>query len=212
MADNYLEKKMEEWQQKPSSVSRKPLNLARLIMKSRSYRGYDKSFVVRRDQLLKLVEAVRLVPSARNRQPLRYRLVLRDEAHKVLPHIRLGGALPELHLPFAGSEPEAFVVICRDASSDEDNHLYIDLGIAAQSLLLRATEMGLGGIMIGAFDAEPLKRELGLKLQPLLVVAIGRPAEQIEIKDITAAESRAYYRENGVHYVPKLRLEELLVE
>lgn len=212
MADNYLEKKMEEWQQKPSTVNRKSMNMSRLIRKNRSYRGYDKKFVVRRDQLLSLIEAVRLVPSARNRQPLRYRLVLRDEAHKVLPHIRLGGALPELHLPFAGSEPEAFVVICRDGACEADHHLYIDLGIAAQTLLLRAVEMGLGGVMIGAFDAAPLQRELSLSLDPLLVVAIGRPDEQIEIRDITSSESRAYYRENGVHYVPKLLLDELIVK
>ena len=59
-----------------------------------------------------MIEVNTRIPSARNQQVLRFRPVLADEAHKVLPHIRLGGALPALRLPFPGTEPNAFIIIC----------------------------------------------------------------------------------------------------
>ncbi len=212
MADNYLEKKMEEWREKPITPVRKKRDLLHLLKQNRSYRGYEQSFEVREDQLLKIIEVNRMIPSARNRQPLRFRPVLKSEAHKLLPLIRLGAALPDLHLPFPGTEPEAFVVVCAEEGCLEDKYLYVDLGISAQSMLLRATELGLGGIMIGAFQPEALMQALDLTLKPLLVIAIGRPAEQIVLTDITADKSRNYYRSSsGVHYVPKLMLEELLI-
>ena len=106
MADNYLGRKMEEYEaQKCASVRTRRVSLASLIAKNRSTRGFDASFKVREDQLVSLVEAARLAPSARNQQVLRFRLVTADEAELLLPHIRLGGALPELNLPLAGKEP-----------------------------------------------------------------------------------------------------------
>lgn len=211
MADNYLEKKMEEWREMPTKSSTKRIGtLARLLRKNRSHRGYDASFKVREDQLLKIIAVNSLIPSARNAQRLRFRAVLDIEADKILPHIRLGGALPHLHLPFAGEEPRAFIVVC--STQEEDRYVSIDLGISAQSMLLQAVELGLNGICIGAFDGEAIKKELDLPYVPLLVIAIGRGIEKIELVPIKASESHAYYREKGVHYVPKLTLEDLLIK
>lgn len=209
MADNYLDKKMEEYMSKPSTVRRQTMTLKRLLQKSRSYRGYDPKFVVREDQLRSIIEVNRYTPSARNQQALRFKPVLQDQAHNVLKHIRLGAALPELNLPFEGSEPNAFIVICCDVP--DDKYLYMDLGISAQSMLLRATEMGLNGICIGAFDREAISRELSLNTTPLLILAIGRGSEKIELVDIEEGQSRNYYRRDGVHYVPKLVLDALIL-
>ncbi len=211
MADNYLEKRMEAWRSQPSTKPRPRATLEQLLRKNRSCRGYDRSFTVRKDQLQRLIAVNTLIPSARNQQVLRFRPVTADEAHKVLPHIRMGGALPALHLPFPGTEPEAFIVVC--STVDPDAYVYTDLGISAQSMLLQAAEIGLNGLCIGAFDREALRRELALPLQPLLVIAIGRGCERIELVGIAADENHAYYRdEAGTHYVPKLRPEELLIE
>jgi nitroreductase len=209
MADNYLEKKYEELREKRPVIRRNHLSLDTLLHRNRSYRGYDPSRTVTRDELLKLVEVTTLVPSGMNRQALRYRLVTEADSDKVLPLIRLGGALPELHLPFPGTEPRAFLVIC--STVPESPVIDIDLGIAAQSLLLKAVEMGLNGIIIRAFDPVKLQEALGLELLPLLVIAIGKGAENIYLKPVEAGESLAYYRKDGVHFVPKLKAEELLI-
>ena len=210
MADNYLGRKMEEYEaQKCASVRTRRVSLVSLLTKNRSTRGFDSSFKVRNDQLHSLVEAARLAPSARNQQALRYRLVTEDEASLLLPHIRLGAALRELNLPLEGSEPNAFVVIC---ATEEGQFVDIDLGIAAQTILLRAVEMGLNGVCIAAFDGEAVTNALELPLTPRLIIAIGRSAERIEIVDINAGESQTYYRKNGTHFVPKLRTEELIIK
>ena len=141
---------------------------------------------------------------------MRFRPVLSGEAQKVLAHIRLGGALPHLHLPLPGTEPNAFIIICSTAA--EDRYVDIDLGISAQSMLLQAAEIGLNGICIGAFDKERIRQEFGLKWEPLLILAIGRGIEKIELVPIGADDERAYYRENDTHYVPKVRPEDLTIK
>lgn len=209
MADNYLEKRMEDYlAQQPSK--KRVATLSRLLLRNRSYRGYDASFIVRDDQLRRIIEVARLCPSARNQQVLRFRPVLYDEVAKVLENIRLGGALPELKLPFAGTEPNAFIVIC--STVEESKYVDMDLGIVAQSMLLQATELGLGGICIGAFDHAAIKERLQLPYEPLLVLAIGRPAEHIELKECRAGDNLTYYREEGIHYVPKITIDDLIIK
>ena len=67
------------------------------------------------------------------------------------------------------------------------------------------------GICIGAFDKEPIRREFGLDAEPLLILALGKGIEKIELTEIGSDGDRAYYRKNGTHYVPKVRLEDLLI-
>lgn len=213
MADNYLERKMEEYRARTAAAqgSRRPLaTLSRLLLKNRSHRGYDANFIVREDQLRRIIAVNAKIPSARNQQVLRFRPVLSGKAQKVLAHIRLGGALPHLHLPLPGTEPNAFIIVCSTAA--EDRYVDIDLGISAQSMLLQAAEIGLNGICIGAFDKERIRQEFGLEWEPLLILAIGRGIEKIELVPIGADGDRAYYREGGTHYVPKVRPEDLTIE
>ena len=213
MADNYLERKMEEYRARTAAGqgSRRPLaTLGRLLLKNRSHRGYDANFIVREDQLRRIIAVNAKIPSARNQQVLRFRPVLSGEAQKILAHIRFGGALPHLHLPLPGTEPNAFIIVCSTVA--EDRYVDIDLGISAQSMLLQAAEIGLNGICIGAFDKERIRQEFGLEWEPLLILAIGRGIEKIELVPIGADGERAYYRENDTHYVPKVRPEDLTIK
>ena len=209
MADNYLEKRMEDYRSQ-APRAKKVATLNKLLRRNRSYRGYDTSFEVRADQLRRIIETATLCPSARNQQVLRFRPVLRNESDKVLKHIRLGGALPELHLPFPGTEPQAFIVIC--STVEESKYVDIDLGIVAQTMLLQATELGLGGICIGAFDHAEIKEALNLPYEPVLVIAFGRPSEHIELVECSEGDSLTYYRKDGTHYVPKIRVDDLIIK
>ncbi len=209
MADNYLEKRMEDYLNQAPRAKR-VATLNKLLRRNRSYRGYDTSFEVRADQLRRIIETATLCPSARNQQVLRFRPVLRNESDKVLKQIRLGGALPELHLPFPGTEPQAFIVIC--STVEESKYVDIDLGIVAQTMLLQATELGLGGICIGAFDHAEIKEVLNLPYEPVLVIAFGRPSEHIELVECSEGDSLTYYRKDGIHYVPKIRVDDLIIK
>ena len=211
MADNYLGKKMED-HYAPTTAKRGKSHpsIAKLLLRNRSHRAYDNSFQVREDQLRRIIDVNSLTTSARNQQVLRFRMVLDNEADKVLPHIKMGAALPELHLPEKGSEPRAFIIIC--STVEESRFVDIDLGIAAQSMLLQAVEIGLNGICIAAFDKQKIREDFQLPYEPLLILAIGRGKDNIQLSEIKADEIHNYYPQEGVHYVPKLTIEELIIK
>ena len=213
MADNYLENRYDELfgsGRKKTVVKHVGQSIDSLLKKNRSYRGYDKNTKVSMEQLKKIVAVNPLLPSGRNQQALRFKLITHDTgAEKVLANIKLGGALPELHLPFEGTEPEAFIIIC--STVPENKILDIDLGISSQSMLLKAVEMGLNGIMIGAYNKENIKKKFDLPYEPVLIVAIGKGVETIRLVKINEDESHKYYRQDGVHFVPKVKLEQLIL-
>ncbi|MBO4605026.1 MAG: nitroreductase family protein [Bacteroidales bacterium] len=208
MADNYLEKRQEEIS-RAATVSNRP-SLETLIRRNRSVRGYDQSYVVHERQLKAMVAVNPKVASSVNQQALRFHLVTKGpEADEVNRHIKMGRALPELHLPFPGTEPEAFIVVC--TTKPENPGLLIDLGISVQTMLLKAVDLGLNGLIIRNFDHAALQAGLGLPLEPICVVAVGKSAEKIELVEISAEESIKYYRKDGIHYVPKIRVEDIII-
>jgi len=210
MADGYLEKRMEEFSSNSRRSTVKHISLDVLFEKNRSCRGYKKDFVVKRDMLERIVNVNTKIASGKNQQVLRFKLVTKGEdADYVLKNIKLGGMLPELHLPYEGTEPEAFIIVCTTMA--ETKIVDIDLGISLQSMSLKATEMGLNGLIICAFNKANIVEHFKLQYEPLAVLAIGKSAENIKLKPISLDESRAYYRVNGVHYVPKVRLEDIMI-
>ena len=211
MADNYLEKRYEETlgSNKPK-VKRIGHTIDELLLRSRSHRGYNKNYVVSRAELERIVGVCSRLPSGCNQQVLRYFLVTKETgADRVLPLIRLGAALPELHLPHLGSEPEAFIICCSETK--ESKLVDIDLGIALQSMALKAVEMGLNTLMIGAFNHEKLQETLQIPMEPLMLLAVGKGTDRIELVLTDEAAPRAYYRRDGVHYVPKVKSSDLIL-
>ena len=186
-----------------------------LVRKNRSYRGYDRRRKLSREELVKLVEAARLCPSSVNLQPLRYFLAFDEQTvGRIQAETRWAKGLPELTLPHPGKEPTAFIVICQDTRIDPNlSRFQRDVGIVAQTMLLTAVEMELGGCMIGNFNAGALPAALGLDacLRPLLVVALGKPDETVILTD--ASDGVTAYRRDEAdrHYVPKRTLEDLII-
>ncbi len=192
------------------------MKIKELAEKNRSYRGYDETRRVTREELTEFVECARLCPSSVNVQPLKYRLVYeKEEVDRLQAQTKWARALPDLHLPHEGMCPTAFIVICQDTRiSDSMARYQKDVGIVAQTMLLAATEMELGGCMIGNFGAASVRETLGLPeyMAPMLVVAFGKPAETIVLTEIEDGESTNYYRdEKDVHYVPKRKLEDIIL-
>jgi nitroreductase len=209
MADGYLEKRMEEFSSNTKKTTVKHQSLDTLFEKNRSHRGYNKDYVVKRDMLERIVNVNTKVATGKNQQVLRFKLVTKgEEADYVLQNIKLGGMLPELHLPYKGTEPEAFIIVC--TSAPESKIIDIDLGISLQSMALKATEMGLNGLIICAFNKANITEHFKLQYEPLAILAVGKGIENIKLKPISVDESRAYYREDGVHYVPKVKLEDII--
>lgn len=182
-----------------------------LVLKNRSYRGYDESRRITREEMLELVDLARMVPSAANRQPLRYHIAAEKAEVDAIQALTLwAGALPQLALPYEGHRPTGFVVICHDISCGQN---LMDVGIAAQTMLLAAAEKGFGGCMIGSFNKKELPGLIGLPegIVPSLVIALGVPDEEIRLVEAEGRDTTYYRDEKDVHYVPKRKLEDILV-
>lgn len=187
-----------------------------LIIANRSYRGYDETYNFTREQLISYIDLTRFTASSVNAQPLKYHIAYKkDEVELILSMTKWARALPDMKLPHDNMHPTGFIVICQDMNvSDNLARYQKDIGIVAQTILLAATEENLGGCMIGNFSPDEVKEKLSLPyhIQPVLIIALGKPAEKIVIKEIDNGESIKYYRdENDIHYVPKRKLNDILL-
>lgn len=187
-----------------------------LLLNNRSYRSYDSSRQVARDELLDMIECTRLAASSMNMQPLKYRLVYEaDEVAKFAPLTKWAGSLKTIKLPPEGHHPTAYIVICHDTQIAGNMQTFLrDVGIVAQTILLAAVEMGLGGCMIGNFSADEASEVLSIdkKYIPNLVLAIGKPDEIIILTESKPNESIKYFRDdNNIHYVPKRSIDEVVL-
>ena len=188
--------------------------LRELLLNNRSIRSFDKSKRITKNELLDMIECTRLCPSSANVQPLKFRPVfLEEECDKVFSGTKWAGYLKDMKIPPEGNEPSAYVVVLHDKNVAQNTAPFMkDTGIVSHTILLRACEMGYGGCMIGSFDKDIVSDALSIpeNLEITLVLAIGKPLESPVIKDNEG--DIKYYRENGIHYVPKRTLEEITVE
>lgn len=186
-----------------------------LVLKNRSYRGYDAQFWFTEQQLIDLIDFARLTPSSVNAQPFCYYPVWEEaEVRQIRPLTHWAKGLPQLTLPHPGMEPTGFIIICQNLAWGENLSRYQkDVGIVAQTILLAAAEQEWGGCMIGSFSPNAVKETLDLAegMEPVLVIALGKPAETVVLTEAGDDGSIAYFRdENDVHYVPKRRLEDII--
>ncbi len=188
-----------------------------LLKKSRSYRGFDESRVITREELLDLVDCARYAPASRNLQPFQYYLVYeKSEAEQILLCTKWAAALPDLQLPREGEHPGAFIIICQDSRIGKNLAAFQkDIGVVAQTMLLAAADSDLGGCMIANFNPKKIRQVTDLPeyLEPVLVVAIGKPIERVVVTEINYGEDTKYYRDKeNCHYVPKRKLGDIIVK
>lgn len=190
------------------------MTLKELVIKNRSYRRFDTGRQITRSQLAGWLDLARQTASARNMQSLKYTLSCDAETNgKIFAQLKWAGYLPDWN-PSETEQPTAYVVFCNDkrlaAATPQ-----IDLGIQAQTLLLAATEAGFGGCILLAFNKEKVTEIFGLDdgLTPVLVVALGYPAEQCVVETVSENSDIRYYRDDkDIHHVPKRTLDELIVK
>ena len=187
-----------------------------LIYASRSYRSFDPSVPIAKEQLWDWIDHARLSPSSINLQMLKFRPVLdRKECSEMLAKTRWAGKIKDQTIPPVGHAPTAYIVICADTETVATAERFQkDVGICAQSIMLAATEAGFGGCMIGSFSPAEIQKVLELPnhLIPQLILGLGKPDETVILTDPAKDGSVTYYRENGIHYVQKRNLKDLIIE
>ncbi|HOF20356.1 MAG TPA: nitroreductase family protein [Bacteroidales bacterium] len=183
-----------------------------LVFRTRSFRRFDESVRIGRDILEKLAGLARLSASAANRQPLKFILISSpDECSKVFPSLAWAGYLKDWEGPAPGERPSAYIIILGDRSIAET--FGVDHGIAAQSIMLGATEAGFGGCMIASVKKELLRKNLNIpeRFEILLVLALGKPVENVIIDEIKNGDVKYWRDLQNNHHVPKRPLNELII-
>lgn len=184
-----------------------------LILKNRSYRRFHQYHKIKMETLRGLVDLARLSASAKNMQPLKYILSCEPEKNSLINNC-LGWAMyiPDWGGPVEGERPSAYIVILGDTTIRPK--IDCDHGIAAQSIMLGAVDIGLGGCMISTIEREKLREALKIdnRYDILLVLALGKPKERVVVEPLPPDGDTKYWRDKDqVHHVPKRSLDEIIL-
>ena len=190
------------------------MKLRELVLRNRSYRRFHQEVSIEHQTLRELVDLARLSASGGNHQPLKYILSCDPEKNATI-FSQLGWAayLKDWSGPAKGERPSAYIIILGDRKVWKS--FGPDHGIAAQSILLGATERGLGGCIIATIRKERLRQALSIPdhYEILLVLALGVPKETVVIEALGPGGNIKYWRdEQGTHHVPKRSLDEIILD
>lgn len=184
-----------------------------LVLLNRSYRKYHNDKKVSVKQLTDLIDLARTTPSSKNRQPLKYILVTNnDDVDFVESHLKWAKFLVDWNGPEKSEQPPAYIIMLIDKNINEQAD--IDAGIAAQTILLGAVEKQLAGCILRSVNRFALSKYFNLSsnLEFVQVIAIGYPNQNIKLTSPDAEGSVNYYEGNdGTHYVPKRKLEDIII-
>jgi nitroreductase len=189
------------------------MNIKELVYKNRSYRRFVESRRIDNRSLEELIDLARLSASGANRQPLKYLIYnTLSDCERLFPYLAWAGYLKEWPGPSAGERPSAYIVILGDTLISES--FGVDHGIAAQSIMFGATEIGLGGCIFSSIKKEGLRNEFSIpaRYEILLVLALGTTLEKVVIEDIINDDVKYWRDSSQVHHVPKRSLNEIILK
>ncbi|MDI6774457.1 MAG: nitroreductase family protein [Verrucomicrobiota bacterium] len=184
-----------------------------LALRNRTCRRFQQNESVTMRTLLKLVDLARLSPSGGNMQPLKYILSCdREKNAMIFPHLAWAAYLKDWNGPAEGERPSAYIIVLCDTAIRQSADC--DAGIACQSILFGATELELGGCIVGSVQRDKLRKALQIpaNCEIALVIALGKRKEQARIEPVKADGDIKYWRDaDGVHHVPKRALEGIVL-
>ena len=174
------------------------MELKKAILERRSIRAFSEK-PVDKDLLKEIVIAGIYSPTAGNIQPWAFLSITEPERINKI-HTISPGLL---------SQPTALICVCSDqekalkrAGKGGKTLALMDCAMAAQNIMLRAYDLGLGSCVIRSFNPDALREivEAPEHIQPELIVTIGYPAETpdppVRTTDIIYAEE--YGKKGGL--------------
>lgn len=189
------------------------MTVKELVLKCRSFRRFHEEKAIEPETMHELIDLARVSASGANIQPLKYIVSCTPEKNALIfPHLVWAGYLTDWDGPEKGERPSAHVIILGDTEISKS--FGVDYGIAAQNILLGATEKGLGGCMIGSIHRKELREALDIpeRYEILLAIALGWPKEKVVLEQVKPDGDIKYYRDSdGVHHVPKRALDDILI-
>jgi nitroreductase len=192
------------------------MNVYEAILKRRSIRRFQNK-AVPYETLEKCIDGARLAPSGRNQQVAEY-IVINDA--EVLPGIfeHIGGSAklpPDKGGPRSEQTPKAYTIILinktREGNANRRRITLIDVGLAAENIMLAALEQGIGCCPILMFNEVDLKLLLDIPdtYDIALVIAMGYPDES-PVADVATDSTNIWVDDKGIRHVPKRKLGDII--
>ena len=156
------------------------MDFTTLVNTRQSTRNYIKDKPVEEDKILKILNVVRLSPSACNGQPYHFTVLSGEKANLVAKATTsMGMNKFSLDAPtvIVISEKPYVPTAAFGAKIKDNDYRSIDIGIAVSNLTLKATELGLGSCILGWFDEKEIQKICNIKDKIRLVVTLGYPKE-----------------------------------
>ena len=154
-----------------------------VINQRRSIRKYKKQ-EVSKEMITTIIDAAILAPSWKNSQTARYHVVMSAD---LLTKVKQE-CLPEFNYQNSLDAPVLIITSFiknrsgynRDGAANnelENGWGIYDLGLANENLLLKATELGLGTLVMGIRDADKIRKLLDIDENEIIVsvIAVGYP-------------------------------------
>jgi len=183
----------------------------KLIKETRSFRSFEK-IKIDKKELEEVIEIARYSGSARNAQCIRYILVSNEEiCDQIFPNTKWAGSIG--WNPTKDESPVAYILMLNEKKIGTNETFFnFDMGIASQNIMLKLRDMKLGGCILGSYNKPIIKDllEVSDDYDLGVLIAIGKPKETVEIID-TSSDTK-YFRSNNIHYVPKLKKEDLIIK
>ena len=183
-----------------------------LVLRNRTFRKFHEDFVIGKETLRELVDLARCSASTGNRQALKYILSCEPERNNLIfPNLFFARKDRYVHYPPDGGRPSAYIIMLGDKRISET--FAPDHGIAAQSILLGAREIGLGGCMVMMLKREVLIKEFQIPqhFQILMVIALGKPDENVVLEEAVKDSDTMFYWEGDTRHVPKRPLDDIII-
>ncbi|MBF0542176.1 MAG: nitroreductase family protein [Nitrospirae bacterium] len=188
--------------------------IEQLIKENRSCRRFYEEELISEDNLRWFIDLARNSASAANLQPIKYMYSFDPKKNEaIFSTLAWAGYLKEWPGPQKGERPSAYIIMLGD--TEISKNFAIDQGIYSQSIMLGVREKGYGGCIIASVMRDQLRKNLSIpeRYDILLVLALGKPKEKVVITEIPPSGDIKYWRdEDGVHYVPKRRLEDIIIK
>jgi len=181
------------------------------LLQRRTIRKFTQEPISKQD-LTDLIEYARIAAYPANLQPLKFAIISDKElCDKVFENTKWAGYLPD-GTPKENERPTAFIAILGDM--DIKKTFEVEAGAAVTSMMLGALEKGIASCWIGALNKTNIMELLELneeKYSLLYVLALGYPAQESQVCEMTDNNVKYFIDENNKLNVPKRSIEEILI-
>lgn len=190
------------------------MNLENLLEWRRSYRKFDETRLISKNDIDEILNSIKFASCANNRQYLRFISVEnKDKVLEIFDNTKWAASLKNnMGRPKEDERPVYFIAIL----SDDDKKLRfngIDEGLVISNLTLTAAEKGIGSCIIGSVNDKKMREILNYKdnYSCEVVIAFGYPKVKSTIKEIDLEEDQSYYLdEDGNYIVPKYKKDDIV--